>query len=217
MASKVAKKRSAATEKAAPPTAEEKSQTDKLLADCALLPSTNAAVTVSDFGKMFGQQNLGALIDELRATSKEVANGDMTRVEAMLVMQAHSLQAIFTNMTHRAISAEFLPQLQTFMNLGLKAQAQCRCTLEALAEIKAPKSPTFVRQQNIGYQQQVNNQGAGINGDVRAPARTGESANQSNELLEAKPHKRLDSGTAQTASGTDTQMETVGAIHGATE
>ncbi len=198
-------------------TAEEKSETDKHLANCALAPSVNAAVTIGEFGKVFGEQNLGALIHELRTVSKEVAEGDMTRVEAMLVMQAHSLQAIFTNLSRRAINAEFLPQLQTYMNLALKAQAQCRCTIEALAEIKAPKSPTFVRQQNIGYQQQVNNQGAGINGDVRAPAHAGDPANQSNELLEAKPHERLDNGTMQAAGGVDKQLETVGAIHGATE
>lgn len=215
MARKATKKQSAATKKATPPTAEEKSRMDKHLANCALLPSTHAAVTISEFGKIFGEQDLSTLINELRETSKAITDGDLGRVEAMLVMQAHSLQAIFTNMSRRAISAEYLPQLQTFMNLALKAQAQCRCTLEALAEIKFPKSPTFVRQQNIGYQQQVNNRGAesGVSQQVRAPARTGDSTNQSNELLEAKPHERLDRGTAHAASGTDTQLETVGAVH----
>ena len=188
---------------------------DKHVANCALLPSINAAVTVADFGNIFGEQNLGVLIDELRKVSKDVAEGDMGRAEAMLVTQAHSLQAMFTYLSRRAINAEYMPQLQAYMNLALKAQAQCRSTLEALAEIKYPKAPTFVRQQNIGFQQQVNNQGpgSGITGEVRAPARTEDSANPSNELLEAKPHERLDGETTQAAGGTDTALETVGAIH----
>ena len=41
---------------------------------------------------------------------------------------------------------------------ALKAQAQCRATLEALAEIKNPRPVAFVKQANIsGGHQQVNN------------------------------------------------------------
>lgn len=42
--------------------------------------------------------------------------------------------------------------------MALKAQAQCRATLEALAEIKNPRPVAFVKQANIsGEHQQVNN------------------------------------------------------------
>lgn len=53
---------------------------------------------------------------------------------------------------------EYLKQFQAYLGLALKAQAQCRATLEALAEIKNPRPMAFVKQANIsGGPQQVNN------------------------------------------------------------
>lgn len=56
--------------------------------------------------------------------------------------------------------------------MALKAQAQCRATLETLAEIKNPQPTAFLRQANIAYgPQQVNNgvrAGAGEAGTPRA-------------------------------------------------
>ena len=71
---------------------------------------------------------------------------------------------------------------ETYLRLALRAQAQCRATLETLAVIKNPQPVAFVRQANIANgPQQVNN----------APAQPGESSrareseNQQNKL-EAK-------------------------------
>ena len=46
------------------------------------------------------------------------------------------------------------------MRLALKAQSQCRATIEALTNIKNPRPVAYVRQANIGQAVQVNNGGA---------------------------------------------------------
>ncbi len=54
-------------------------------------------------------------------------------------------------------AGEYLDATDRYMRLALKAQAQCRATLETLAKIKNP--PTlFAQQANIAHgPQQVNN------------------------------------------------------------
>jgi len=95
------------------------------------------------------------------------------------------------------------------MRLALKAQSQCRATLETLAEIKNPKNVAFVRQANIAQgHQQVNN---GPTTENAAP-RARETEKTQNELLEANDGERLDTGTTGTAIPNDQTMETVGEI-----
>jgi hypothetical protein len=92
--------------------------------------------------------------------------------------------------------------------LGLKAQAQCRATLQTLFEMKNPQPVAFVKQANIASgPQQVNN---GVASQPPSLARI--SANPSNELLELSHEQRLDTGTAGTASGARPCLETVGAV-----
>ena len=97
-------------------------------------------------------------LDDLRERIKKVQGGDMQPVEAMLFGQAMTLETIFTSLARRATSQEYLNQFQAYLGMALKAQAQCRATLEALAEIKNPHPVAFVKQANIsGGHQQVNN------------------------------------------------------------
>ena len=94
----------------------------------------------------------------------------------------------------------------TDKSLGLKAQAQCRATLQTLAEIKNPQPVAFVKQANIANgPQQVNN------GRV-PPARAGIPADPSNELLGLSHEQRLDAGATSAAGGADYRLETVGAL-----
>jgi hypothetical protein len=176
----------------------------------------NSAAVTAEYGKMFGEQDVGTLIDELSERTRKLADGDMAGVEAMLYGQAHALQSIFVNLSRRAVKQEYLKQYGTYLNLALKAQAQCRATLETLAVVKYPKAPTFVRQQNVAYQQQVNN-GEPANGNketsthASAHAR-GKSVNQSNELLSEGHHAALDATGTGAASAAHTElaaMETV--------
>ena len=187
----------------------------ELVAKAPLLPSVNGAAVVSMYAKDFAADsvNITALRNELLADTKEMLAGDMTRAEGMLFGQAHALQSIFTQLSRRAEKQDRLGHWETYLRMALKAQNQCRMTLETLATIKNPPV-VFAKQANInnGGQQQVNN------GTVSAPVRAGASAHAENsqftqnKLLGANNGEWLDSGAPRAASGADTAMEPVGAV-----
>jgi hypothetical protein len=95
------------------------------------------------------------------------------------------------------------------LRLALKAQSQCRATLETLAAIKNPQPVAFVRQANIAHgPQQVNNAHASDVENQRAP----------NELLKGvpgvthAPGERLDLGATPAASAANSRVEAVDAF-----
>src|SRR6267154_1966063 len=103
------------------------------------------------------------------------------------------------------------------MRLALKAQSQCRTTIETLAEIKNPRPVAFVKQANIADNQQINTGPQQSNEliDQYAQAHTGarEIKNRPNELLEAQHGKRLDTGTAGEPGSIDSHLAALGAIN----
>lgn len=116
------------------------------------------AVGIHSWGKFAGDPDLAELVKGLRERIDKVHNGDMQPVEAMLIGQAMTLETIFTSLARRATSQEYLKQFQAYLSLALKAQAQCRATLEALAEIKNPRPVLIAKQANVANgPQQVNN------------------------------------------------------------
>lgn len=127
-------------------------------------------------------------------------------METLLISQAQVLNVIFVEMSRRAAlnMGEHLTAMDIYMRLALRAQNQCRTTLATLAEIKNPQPVAFVKQANIGYNQQVNN-------GEQAP-RAEENKNRPNELLEESHEQRMDTGTPRTSSATNPAMETVGAV-----
>jgi len=136
-----------------------------------------------------------------------VHKGDYKRMEAMLLIQAHTLNELFNNLMPRAGRAEYMDNQDRYMRLALKAQSQCRATLETLATVGNSVSAMFVLQQNVGMNQQVNN----IHGKN---SRARENENLQNELLEAKDGARLDFGAASKASDADSAVASVGKSHG---
>jgi hypothetical protein len=173
---------------------------EKFLAKMAVRPSANAAAVIAEYGKTFGDQSLTDLMAELIESIDKVNQGDMQRCEGMLMAQAQALQSIFTSLARRAGSQEYLKNYEVFLRLALKAQSQCRQTLETLSNLKNPPV-VYAKQANISNgPQQVNN---GI--PAQAP-RAEEIKNQPNELLEVIDGKRLDSGTTQEAIGSDKAM-----------
>jgi hypothetical protein len=81
----------------------------------------------------------------------------LSSCEAMLYSQALALQAIFVNAAIRVTEQEWFSNSEAYMRMALKAQSQCRATLETLAQIKNP-AVVFARQANIAQgPQQVNN------------------------------------------------------------
>ena len=95
--------------------------------------------------------------------------------------------------------------MDRYLRLALKAQSQCRATLETLATIKNPPV-IYAKQANIANgPQQVNN------GSLPASV-GGETSIEPNKLLEQQHGERLDTGTQSAAIGADKAMATVGTI-----
>jgi hypothetical protein len=186
--------------------------TDETKADAlarkVIMPSVTGAVTMQAFKKNFGEVDLMALIKATQVQIKAVQDGDMNRTEEMLITQTHTLDAIFNELARRAIGSDTMSKLEIYLRLGLKAQSQCRTTLEALAEIKNPQPTAFIKQQNVGFNQQVNN-------GTTANASHGKIKNQPNELLTEWGHHgtTLDTGRTGAAIGADKELEAVGAVN----
>ena len=97
------------------------------------------------------------LLATLREQAAAVQRGDLAHTEAMLINQASSLQALFVRLTERAMEQNQMPNLEGFMRMALRAQSQCRATLETLAAIKNPPV-VYARQANVTTgPQQINN------------------------------------------------------------
>jgi hypothetical protein len=182
------------------------------MAKMAMRPSVNAAVVMSEYTQPLGAQDVNALVHTLADSMEGMWAGDMKRSEAMLYGQAHALQSIFMNLARRATKQEYLKNWEAYLRMALKAQNQCRMTLETLATIKNPPV-VFARQANInnGGQQQVNNGVSPPSGAVHAGAHA--HAATATELLEDGDGQRLDTGATGAASGADSKLETVGAVH----
>ena len=166
-------------------------------------PTVQAASSLREYNKIFGELTLPGLITALSAETAAANDGDLGRGEAMLTAQAHTLDAIFNNLARRAVNSEYMNNLDTYLKLALRAQSQCRATWEALSAIKNPPMMGYVQQANIAHgHQQVNN----------GPSRAGEIEIDQNKVLEQNDGERLDTRTASAAGGVDSSVETVEAL-----
>lgn len=195
---------------------------EQALSRTAIRPSINGASVIKAYqGNLLGKDvDLSELVQGLSDSCKRVNDGDLSTLEAMLVSQATALQTIFASLARRAQSQEYQKNLEAFLGLALKAQAQSRATISALVDLKYPRQATFVKQANIANgPQQVNNGGAA--GTVpaqyaQAHAHAGKSVPEQNKLLEAdhgQPGGRMDTRAAQKAKRSNQAVETVEPVH----
>ena len=137
----------------------------------------------------------------LEKTIQEIQSGDLSKIEEMYISQAVALEAMFASLARRAKAQEKLLQYETHMRFALKAQNQCRATLQALVQLKQPSNTTFVKQANIAQgHQQVNNLAE-------------KNITPQNELLEGS-YAELDTGTTTTPKGIDTTLEALDKVNG---
>lgn len=154
------------------------------MAHTSLRPTVQAALTLMDYNKGFGELSINTLVNDLGKQCELAGQGDLSRAETILTAQAHTLDAIFHNFARRAQRAEYMNQLEANMRLALKAQSQCRSTLETLAAIKNPQPVAFVKQANISNGPQQVNNGKSFSTSTRERAHARKTENRQNELLE---------------------------------
>lgn len=138
-----------------------------------ILLNANTAAIFSQ--GLFGElPPLASVITALDEAAKRVNNNDMKDVEATLISQATALNVMFGELSRRAATniGVYLETAESYIRMALKAQNQCRMTLETLSNIKNPPV-IYAKQANItNGLQQVNNH-----------AYTGENKNVPNKLL----------------------------------
>ena len=114
-----------------------------------LNPNFRHAVAVSqilkpNFGSMDGAPGFGDYADAILARGDDAKKGEMGFASMALAAQALTLDTIFTEMARRMAlnMGEHLAATETYARIALKAQAQSRATLEALAKLHQPREQT---------------------------------------------------------------------------
>lgn len=179
-------------------------------AKAALSPALNAAIATHSYQRnLLGDEvALTDLANVLKEQAKQVQDGDLSGLESMLVGQATALQTIFTSLVRRAQIQTHQKHLEAFLSLGLKAQAQSRATILALAELKYPRQVAFVKQTNVAHgPQQVNNH--------VGPVSAREAQQDQTKLIEgvSDDGTYLDTGAAPAAGRSNTTLEAVGEVN----
>ena len=169
---------------------------EQAVARTMLSPALQSARTLKEYMDSSDRLELQAMIDSLEKQVELIEAGNFKRVDQMLLSQAHTLDAIANNLFRTAKNQTYTSNLESCLKLGLRAQNQCRTTLEALVRVKNPK--THLNQTNIAHNQQINNQ-------------LGKA--QSKLSSEEVDGERLDPETPQEAVRGDQTLETVGAKH----
>lgn len=163
-----------------------------------------AILTISEFfGDCLDSQ---VLVDEVGSQLSNLSsNSNSDEIEKMLASQAKTLDAVFHQLLRRGHFSDNVDILGTCLELGLKAQKQSRQTLVALANLKRPQSTTFVKQQNVAVNQQVNN-GSQVQSEEKIKK-------SENELLSEDHNAKLDTGRAQEAVRADFKVEAMEAVN----
>ena len=176
-----------------------------------LSSNTQNAVVMDAWGKFAGASSLQELCDDLGELTEKVKDGGTQPIEGMLFRQSKTLENMFTALARRAATNTGLKEYQMNLTLALKAQAQCRATLEALAEIKNPRPVQFVKQANMTTgPQQVNNGYAGTPSHSGIQSGAGNIQSEQNKLLEADHGNYLDTRAQGAASRVNQTVEAVG-------
>jgi hypothetical protein len=184
----------------------------QIRAALAINASMNAAGVITEYASTpFGEQGVDELFEKLKGSMKAIHGGDLKQAESMLMGQALALQSMFVHMSRRVLNQGLQRHFEANFAMALKAQNQCRMTLETLAEIKNPRQVAFVRagQANIANGPQQVNNGAG------AISRAENIENQPNELLALEPRDgstQVDFGATATPIGAHSKVAPLGAV-----
>ena len=152
-----------------------------------------------------GEIDARGVLEHMRSVQASVNAGDLAAAESMLIAQAIGLQTLSVRLIERGLGQQSAPHLETLIRLGLKAQAQSRLAIEALATLKhGPAILARNAQFNVAHgPQQVNN--------GPAPPRAGDSRTAQIQL--SSPNELCaDTGASSGAVRQNSDLATVGAI-----
>jgi len=152
---------------------------------------------------LFGEKNAPSIMDNTKALAEmlnSAADGDKQLSSQILTAQAVSLDTLFTELAMRSKQnmGEYFDAAERYMRLALKAQANCRSTLEALAKLHQP------REQTVKHVQ-VNAGGKAVVADEIHQHQGGEENSKTDE----QSHATGAAGESQAMFGNDAQANGV--------
>lgn len=132
---------------------------ERLNAEATHGPYVGNALTAINFatGIAGGQVDINESVAVLKASAAAIHTGDMREPEALLMSQAIALNAIFAETTRRSAlnMGQHPGAAADYMRMAMRAQSQCRATIETLGALKNPPA-VFAKQANIATNQQIN-------------------------------------------------------------
>lgn len=181
---------------------------DRAMADIATGGIVNSASLLTEFSN-YGDLSLTDCVESLTDRSKVVHAGTLEDAETMLVSQATALDSLFRFMALRSKMnmGEYMNAAVAYMKLALKAQGQCRATLETLGQLKNPAP--YIQNNRAQYQQ--------VNNGMPDSSRTRENQKSTNELLEDHSHEWVDARTPSATGSINKDLETMGTKHRAND
>jgi hypothetical protein len=188
---------------------------DMLLARTILRPSVAGGLALYKIERReLGDQSdltVDSLTKELAHQCKLVMDGDLSRPEAMLTAQAHTLDALFSDLIRLAYqNLNHFDAAERLFRLAFRAQGHARATVETLSALKNPPM-VFAKQANVTTgPQQVNN--GNLQNSTRVGARAENLENQQNKLLEVTHGERLDTLSAGIAGAADQELAALDAL-----
>ena len=112
-------------------------------------PGFRHALTASSFagkalGTSIGQPGLMDYVDHVLKVGEKAEAGDIAIASRLFISQAITLDAMFTELARRTADnmGEYINAAERYGRLALKAQANSRATLEALAKLHQPREQT---------------------------------------------------------------------------
>jgi hypothetical protein len=108
----------------------------------------NAAAASAFTGKMMGSgldmPGIGDYADHVQSVTSAATDGDVSMASKILAAQAITLDSMFAELARRAANnmGEYINAAERYGRLALKAQSNCRATLEALAKLHQPREQT---------------------------------------------------------------------------
>ena len=182
-------------------------KTRRNFTEAMLTPEVTAgrAILAID-GKSIGPYtDIGLLQEALAKQSAALKAGDGQVVDGVLMNQVTVLDHLFARLVEKALSQDFLPNLEVLMRLALKAQVQARTTAQTLSEIRNPSSTVFMKQANIAHGPQQVNNGVGETG--KSSYKHGKCHNKE---LEEHDGQRLESRTESPTGRANSAMAPLG-------
>ena len=144
--------------------------------------------------KMADKPGLNDYADVIKARGARAEVGDLAFASRMLAAQATTLDAMFSELARRTAAnmGEYINAADRYGRLALKAQSNCRATLEALAKLHQP------REQTVKHVH-VNEGGQAVVADHFHHNRGAKE----NDKIDEQPHATNAAGASAALSGPD--------------